>query len=52
MILQMLTSLPVRSGNKKVTLVNNLETFHIDPAQFAHKCQVRPGISPSLGNGS
>jgi translation initiation factor 2D len=30
-----------RSGNKKVTLVNNLETYHIDPAQFAHKCQVR-----------
>ena len=30
-----------RSGNKKVTLVNNLETYHIDPAQFGHKCQVR-----------
>ena len=29
-----------RSGNKKVTLVNNLETYHIDPTQFAHKCQV------------
>ena len=29
-----------RSGNKKVTLVNNLETYHIDPVQFAHKCQV------------
>ena len=29
-----------RSGNKKVTLVNNLETYHIDPLQFAHKCQV------------
>ena len=29
-----------RSGNKKVTLVNNLETYHIDPAQFGHKCQV------------
>ena len=31
-----------RSGNKKVTLVNNLETYHIDPLQFAHKCQVNP----------
>ena len=29
-----------RSGNKKVTLVHNLEVFGIDPAQFAHKCQV------------
>ena len=29
-----------RSGNKKVTLVNNLETYHIDPGQFGHKCQV------------
>ena len=32
--------LATRSGNKKVTLVNNLETYHIDPTQFAHKCQV------------
>ena len=36
----MTCTLFIRSGNKKVTLVNNLETYHIDPAQFAHKCQV------------
>jgi len=29
-----------RSGNKKVTLVNNLDTYQIDPTEFAHKCQV------------
>eukprot|EP00090_Calanus_glacialis_P008779 TRINITY_DN17125_c0_g1_i2.p1 TRINITY_DN17125_c0_g1~~TRINITY_DN17125_c0_g1_i2.p1 ORF type:complete len:597 (-),score=222.65 TRINITY_DN17125_c0_g1_i2:88-1878(-) len=29
-----------RSGNKKVTLVNNLDTYQIDPSEFAHKCQV------------
>jgi len=29
-----------RSGNKKVTLVNNLDTYQVDPAEFAHKCQV------------
>jgi len=29
-----------RSGNKKVTLVNNLDTYQIDPVEFAHKCQV------------
>lgn len=29
-----------RSGNKAITLVNNLDTYQIDPAEFAHKCQV------------
>jgi len=29
-----------RSGNKKVTLINNLDTYQIDPVEFAHKCQV------------
>jgi len=36
-----------RSGNKKVTLVNNLETYHIDPVQFAHKCQVGLSVGTS-----
>merc|ERR1719225_2358472 len=36
-----------RSGNKKVTLVNNLETYHIDPLQFAHKCQVGLSVGTS-----
>jgi translation initiation factor 1 (eIF-1/SUI1) len=30
-----------RSGNKKVTLVHNLDVFNIDLQEFAHKCQVR-----------
>jgi len=29
-----------RSGNKKVTLINNLDTYQIDPSEFAHKCQL------------
>jgi len=29
-----------RSGNKKVTLVNNLDTYQIEPAEFGHKCQL------------
>lgn len=29
-----------RSGNKKVTLVNNLDTYQIDPSEFGHKCQL------------
>jgi hypothetical protein len=27
-------------GNKKITLIYNLETYRIPPAEFAHKCQV------------
>ena len=34
-----------RSGNKKVTLIHNLDVFGIDPKEFAHKCQV--GVSAS-----
>lgn len=34
-------STATRSGNKKVTLVHNLEVFRINPQQFAHKCQGR-----------
>jgi len=29
-----------RSGNKKVTPINNLDTYQIDPSEFAHKCQL------------
>ncbi|XP_045453606.1 eukaryotic translation initiation factor 2D [Melitaea cinxia] len=34
-----------RSGNKKVTLVSNLESFGFDLAALAHACQVRVGAS-------
>jgi len=37
-------STAIRSGNKKVTLVNNLDTYQIDPAEFAHKCQVHLSV--------
>jgi len=37
-----------RSGNKKVTLVTNLEVFGIDPNKFAHKCQVSVAASTSV----
>merc|ERR1719187_219119 len=33
-------STATRSGNKKITLVNNLDVYKIDPAEFSHKCQV------------
>ncbi len=33
-----------RSGNKKVTLITNLEIFGIDPNRFAHKCQVMDNL--------
>ena len=32
--------LGTRSGNKKVTLVHNLDIYGIDMNEFAHKCQV------------
>ncbi|XP_014678119.1 PREDICTED: eukaryotic translation initiation factor 2D-like [Priapulus caudatus] len=38
-----------RSGNKKVTLVSNLESFGIDPAEFAHEVQVGVACSTSVG---
>jgi len=37
-----------RSGNKKVTLITNLETYGIDPNRFAHKCQVGVASSTSV----
>ncbi|XP_077981383.1 eukaryotic translation initiation factor 2D-like [Glandiceps talaboti] len=37
-----------RTGNKKVTLVQNLETFGIEPKAFGHKVQVNVAASTSL----
>ena len=37
-----------RSGNKKVTLIHNLEKFKIDPHEFSHKCQVGVAASSSV----
>ncbi|EFA12044.2 eukaryotic translation initiation factor 2D isoform X2 [Tribolium castaneum] len=37
-----------RSGNKKVTLVNNLELFGIQPTEFAKECQIGVGASTSV----
>ncbi|XP_023334067.1 eukaryotic translation initiation factor 2D [Eurytemora carolleeae] len=37
-----------RSGNKKITLIYNLETYRIDPQQFAHKCQVGVAASTAV----
>ncbi|XP_043189873.1 eukaryotic translation initiation factor 2D-like isoform X1 [Amphibalanus amphitrite] len=38
-----------RSGNKKITMVLNLPVFGIDPAEFAHRCQVGVAASTSVG---
>ena len=40
-------SIASRSGNKKVTLVHNLDIFKIDLQEFAHKCQVGVAASSS-----
>jgi len=37
-----------RSGNKKITLVYNLENYGIDPTEFAHKCQVGVAASTAV----
>merc|ERR1712228_366158 len=41
-------TIATRSGNKKITLVYNLETYGIDPAEFAHKCQVGVAASSTV----
>merc|ERR1711913_8995 len=41
-------STATRSGNKKITLVNNLDVYKIDPAEFSHKCQVGVAASTSF----
>ena len=41
-------SVGTRSGNKKVTLVHNLEILGINPEEFAHKCQVGVAASTSV----
>ena len=37
-----------RSGNKKVTLIHNLDVFGIKPQEFAHKCQVGVAASSTI----
>lgn len=37
-----------RSGNKKVTLIHNLDVYGIDPQEFAHKCQVGVAASSTI----
>ena len=37
-----------RMGNKKVTLVHNLEYYGIDPADFSHKLQLKAASSTSV----
>ncbi|XP_040564943.1 eukaryotic translation initiation factor 2D [Lepeophtheirus salmonis] len=37
-----------RSGNKKVTLVYNLDCYGIDPHEVAHKCQVGVAASTTV----
>ena len=40
--------LGTRSGNKKVTLIHNLDLYDIDMAEFAHKCQVGVAASTAV----
>ena len=40
--------LGTRSGNKKVTLIHNLDVFGIDLHEFAHKCQVGVAASTAI----
>ena len=40
--------LGTRSGNKKVTLIHNLDVFGIDLHEFAHKCQVGVAASTTI----
>ena len=37
-----------RSGNKKVTLIHNLDVYGIDLGEFAHKCQVGVAASTAV----
>ena len=37
-----------RSGNKKVTLIHNLDVYGINPTEFAHKCQVGVAASSTV----
>ena len=37
-----------RSGNKKVTMIHNLDVFGIDPKEFGHKCQVGVAASSTV----
>lgn len=37
-----------RMGNKKVTLIRNLESYGIDPQEFAHNVQIKAACSTSV----
>jgi len=37
-----------RSGNKKVTLIHNLDVYGLDLGEFAHKCQVGVAASTTV----
>ncbi|CAH3156749.1 unnamed protein product [Pocillopora meandrina] len=37
-----------RMGNKKVTLIRNLESYGIDPQEFAHNVQIKAASSTSV----
>jgi len=37
-----------RMGNKKVTLIRNLESYGIDPQEFAHNIQIKAATSTSV----
>lgn len=41
-------TLASRSGNKKVTLIHNLDVYGIDPQEFGHKCQVGVAASSTV----
>ena len=40
--------LGTRSGNKKVTLIHNLDIYGIDMAEFSHKCQIGVAASTTI----
>ena len=44
--------LGTRSGNKKVTLIHNLDLYGIDMHEFAHKCQVGVAASTTIHEAS
>lgn len=37
-----------RTGNKKVTLIRNLESYGIEPQEFAHKIQIKAACSTAV----
>ena len=41
-------TLGTRSGNKKVTLIHNLDIYGIDMSEFSHKCQIGVAASTAI----